>query len=46
MMDQRLQYLHFNPVAAGFVQEPHHWKYSSAIDYSRGKGLLDIRFIQ
>ncbi len=46
MLDTRLNYLHQNPVAAGFVTEPEHWKYSSAIDYSGGKGLLDIYFIE
>jgi len=45
LMDQKLNYIHHNPVKAGFVSEPHHWKYSSAIDYSGGKGLIDINFI-
>ena len=31
--DQRLLYLHENPVKAGFVTFPQEWKYSSAIDY-------------
>jgi len=40
---QRLQYLHENPVRAGFVSLPQEWKYSSAIDfYTMGKGLLDL----
>jgi len=42
VIDQKLDYIHNNPVEAGFVSEPHHWKYSSAIDYSGGKGLLEI----
>ena len=46
MMDQRLDYLHHNPVEAGFVSEPEHWRYSSAIDYAGGKGLLDVCFIE
>ena len=46
MLDQKLNYLHFNPVESGFVDEPEHWKTSSAIDYSGGKGLLDIVFIE
>ena len=45
LMDQKLNYVHENPVKAGFVSEPHHWRYSSAIDYSGGKGLLNIKFI-
>ena len=43
--EQKLDYIHNNPVEAGFVEEPHYWKYSSAIDYSGGKGLLDMDFI-
>ncbi|MEO5889390.1 MAG: hypothetical protein ABIQ31_04015 [Ferruginibacter sp.] len=43
MYNQRLNYLHWNPVTAGFVSEPLHWLYSSAIDYfTDQKGLLDI----
>ena len=43
--EQKMDYIHMNPVVAGFVREAHHWKYSSAIDYSGGKGLLDIDFL-
>jgi putative transposase len=43
--EQKMNYIHMNPVVAGFVSEAHHWKYSSAIDYSGGKGLLDIDFL-
>ena len=43
MARQKLDYVHNNPVEAGFVAEPQHWLYSSAIDYSGGKGLLEIR---
>ncbi len=44
MIFQKLNYLHENPKRAGFVNEPHEWKHSSAIDYhtENGKGLLDI----
>ena len=45
MLDQKLQYLHMNPVVSGFVTDPEYWKFSSAIDYSGGKGLLEICFI-
>ena len=44
VMDQKLDYIHMNPVESVFVSEPHHWKHSSAIDYSGGKGLLEIDF--
>ena len=46
LMDQKLDYIHDNPVVAGFVSEPDHWKYSSAIDYCGGKGLIDICYIE
>ena len=45
VIQQKLQYIHQNPVEAGFVTEAEHWKYSSAIDYSGGKGLLDIVYL-
>lgn len=32
MMWQRVTYIHNNPVEAGFVCEPQHWKWSSAHD--------------
>ena len=41
MMEQKLNYIHNNPVEAGFVDEPAHYLYSSARDYAGGKGLLD-----
>jgi len=39
---QKLDYLHYNPVEAGFVAKPEDWMYSSAADYNGGKGSLDI----
>lgn len=46
MMQQKLDYIHTNPVEAGLVEEPEHWRYSSAVDYTGGKGLLSIRFVE
>jgi putative transposase len=31
-----------SPVKAEFVNYPEHYKFSSAIDYADGKGLLDV----
>lgn len=45
MLEQRLEYLHENPVKEGVVFEAHHYIYSSAVDYSGGKGLLEIDFL-
>ena len=41
-LNQKLTYLHDNPVRAGIVDYPEHYKYSSAIDYAGGTGLLDV----
>lgn len=45
VIDQKATYIHNNPVVAGFVSEPEHWKYSSAIDYCGGQGLLKIEYL-
>jgi putative transposase len=45
VIDQKVDYIHNNPVEAGFVNEPEHWRYSSAIDYAGGKGLIEIDFV-
>ena len=37
--------IHNNPVEAGVVREAHEYNYSSAVDYSGGKGLLDVDFL-
>jgi len=43
MCNQRLHYLHRNPVTVGFVIEPWHWKRGSAVNYMTDKnGLLDL----
>ncbi|MDQ3536243.1 MAG: D-alanyl-D-alanine carboxypeptidase family protein [Bacteroidota bacterium] len=42
---QKVDFIHNNPVVSGFVSEPWHWRYSSAIDYSGGKGILEIDYI-
>ncbi|MEO6356391.1 MAG: transposase [Ferruginibacter sp.] len=45
--NQRLDYSHDNPVRAGFVTEPWHWKLSSATDYfTSEKGLLDLVILE
>lgn len=45
VMEQKLDYIHNNPVAAGFVTQPEHWKYSSAVDYAGGKGLVEVSML-
>ena len=45
VINQKVDYIHMNPVVSGFVAEPEHWKFSSALDYAGGKGGLEIDFI-
>lgn len=45
MVEQRLEYIHQNPVQEQLVAEAHHYIYSSAADYSGGKGLLEIEVL-
>jgi len=46
MIDQRVDYIHNNPVVAGFVQEPRHWLYSSASDYEGRNGMLELIYLE
>jgi putative transposase len=39
---QKLNYIHMNPVKAGFVLQPEDWLYSSAVDHAGRKGLLEL----
>jgi len=45
MIDQRLQYIHQNPVVAGIVDREESYIYSSAKDYHGGKGLIELDMI-
>jgi REP element-mobilizing transposase RayT len=42
MMLQKLEYIHNNPVKRGYVDEPVHWRYSSARNYAGVAGLVDV----
>ena len=42
VIDQKLDYIHENPVEAGFVDHPEDYIYSSARNYAELKGLLEI----
>jgi putative transposase len=46
LMQQKLDYIHNNPVVSGFVDNPEEGLFSSARDYAGRKGLLEICFIQ
>jgi len=40
--NQKLNYIHQNPVRAEMVNNPEDYRYSSAIDYAGGKGLIHV----
>ncbi|MFT4679136.1 MAG: REP element-mobilizing transposase RayT [Flavobacteriales bacterium] len=40
VIDQKINYIHMNPVAAGIVSQPEDYMFSSARDYSGANGLL------
>jgi putative transposase len=44
-LQQKVDYIHMNPVVSDIVDEPHYYRYSSAIDYSGGRGLLNVILI-
>ncbi len=42
VMRQKLDYMHNNPVKRGYVDDPLHWRYSSARDYAGRAGLVEV----
>ena len=42
MMDQRIEYIHQNPVRTGWVDNPEDWVYSSARNYLGDEGIIEI----
>ena len=42
MMRQKIEYIHNNPVKRGYVDDPTHWRYSSARNYAGQVGLLEV----
>ena len=42
ILEQKLNYLYRNPIKEGFVNEEYEYKYSSAIDYAGGRGLIKV----
>jgi len=43
MMRQKLEYAHWNPVKRGYVDEPTHWRHSSARNYAGLPGLFPVK---
>jgi REP element-mobilizing transposase RayT len=42
VMRQKLDYVHYNPVKRGYIDDPTHWRYSSARVYAGQAGLLPV----
>lgn len=45
MIDQKINYIHENPVRSLIVAEPEHYLFGSAVDYSGMKGYVKIESI-
>ena len=41
VIDEKIDYIHNNPVEEGLVFRPEDYQYSSAVDYAGEKGILD-----
>jgi len=46
MMEEKLNYIHQNPIKAGLVYRAEDWVYSSASAYAGGERLIEIKFIE
>jgi len=42
VIQQKIDYIHNNPVESGFVTDPVDWKYSSARNYQQDQTILEI----
>jgi len=45
VIEQKIDYIHNNPVVSGFVEKLEDWKYSSAKDFCNEKGLVNLCLI-
>ena len=45
MMEQKLEYVHHNPVKAGICYKPEDYIYSSAANYAGEKGILEVELM-
>lgn len=45
MIEQRLEYIHMNPVVGGYVNQPKHYVYSSASNYEAEAGLMALQML-
>jgi putative transposase len=42
VMWQKLGYIHNNPVKRGYVDDPLHWRWSSARNYAKQVGVIEV----
>jgi hypothetical protein len=42
VIDQKVEYIHYNPVKEGIVERPEEYLYSSAKNYAGERGLIDV----
>ena len=40
--NQKMEYIHYNPVKEGFCYKPEDYPFSSALWYKKGKGLIEM----
>jgi hypothetical protein len=46
MFQAKLEYIHNNPVKRGYVDQPDHWRYSSARSYLGLEALLSLNGLE
>ena len=44
-LEEKLNYIHQNPVREGWVGEPRHYIYSSASNYAGEQGIIDVSLL-
>ena len=45
IMEQKMGYIHNNPVKRGYVDQPEHWRYSSARNYAGEQALIPVTLV-
>ena len=46
VIDQKIEYIHQNPVVEGWVANAEEYLYSSAVDYTGLKGLVQLEIME
>ncbi len=46
VLKQKIEYIHYNPVKRGLVDQEDHWIYSSARNYIGDKGCIELDFLE